>query len=167
VESTRPWAQALLRQAGLSVTRPRLLVLAALRDRRRPVTAQDLHRELKAAVRGPAGPDARGETPGLTTVYRTLSALAGRGVLHCFHDGGAETAYRLCPPQHHHHLICRCCGQVQEQCPGAIRELVAELADAQGFAVEDYYAELVGLCAVCRPDAAMPRSTGRGHLSRA
>src|SRR5699024_6684384 len=55
-----------LREAGLRATRQRLTVLEALRARQDIVTAQDLHAELRAA----------GEPVGLTTVYRTLAALA-------------------------------------------------------------------------------------------
>jgi len=109
----RPWAEQVLREVGLPVTRPRLLVLIALRERERPMTAQDLHWELGTWLRR----DRARAAPGMTTVYRVLAALAERGVLHCFHHGGAVTAYRLCPPIRHHHLVCRCCGRVQEQPP--------------------------------------------------
>jgi Fe2+ or Zn2+ uptake regulation protein len=146
-------------------------VLVALRGRHRPVTAQDLHRELDTRVRqhtthgqhathGQRGADGV-RVPGLTTIYRVLAALAERGILHCFHpDGAAVTAYRLCAPVSHHHLVCRCCGRVDEQPPGPTREWAAHLATANGFTVEDYHAELVGLCAACRPDTAQPHPAG-------
>lgn len=161
-QAARGWAEAVLREAGLSITRPRLLVLAALRGRQRPVTAQDLHRELgtrlhQRTTHGQRGADGVG-LPGLTTIYRVLATLAERGILHCFHPGGgAVTAYRLCAPISHHHLVCRCCGRVEEQPPGPIGEWAAELATANGFAVEDYHAELIGLCAACRPHTTQPQ----------
>jgi hypothetical protein len=45
------WAEDVLRRAGLPVSRPRRLVLEALRGRDRPVTAQDLYWELKLDTR--------------------------------------------------------------------------------------------------------------------
>lgn len=146
----RPWATAVLREAGLKVTRPRVRVLTALRGRERPATARDLYNALAT----PANTTSRRETPpGVTTIYRALTALAERGLLHRFPQGRAVTAYRLCPPARHHHLVCRNCGRVQEQPPGPMPEWIATLAMTEGFTIEDYHAELVGLCARCRPAA--------------
>jgi Fe2+ or Zn2+ uptake regulation protein len=156
-DDVRRWAHELLRQVGLPVTQPRMLVLAALRARARPVTAQDLHAELAALPR----PGREDRVPGLTTIYRALAALADRGVLHCFHhNGGTVTAYRLCRPINHHHLVCRCCGQVQEMPPGPMWQWANHLAAREGFAVEDYRAELTGLCAACRPESTQPHPQG-------
>jgi Fur family ferric uptake transcriptional regulator len=146
--AARAWATELLGEVGLGATRPRVLVLAALRGRARPVTAQDLHWELGTHLRlGGSG----GNVPGLTTVYRVLAVLAERGVLHCFHHNGGTTTYRLCRPARHDHLVCRCCGRVQEQPARPVHDWVAQPSAVDGFAVEDYHAELVGLCATCRP----------------
>lgn len=149
--TARAWAAQLLGEVGLGVTRPRVLVLAALRGRARPVTAQDLHWELGTHLRlGGSG----GKVPGLTTVYRVLAMLTERDVLHCFHrDGGITTTYRLCEPARHDHLVCRCCGRVQEQPARPMDDWVAQSSAVDGFAVEDYHAELVGLCATCRPSS--------------
>lgn len=145
--AARSWAQAVLREVGLQITRPRQLVLAALRGRERPLTAQDLHAELAVWQRESGTHEA---VPGVTTIYRVLAVLAERGVLHCFPQDRAVTAYRLCPPGRHHHLVCRSCGRVQEQLSGPMRGWVEALDVPDGFAVEDYRAELVGLCAECR-----------------
>ena len=81
-------AEELLHGSGLRVTRQRRLVLTLMADRVLPVTAQELHREIKESAIG------------LTTVYRTLTALAGAGLLHVF-DSGGELAYRMCQPGRH------------------------------------------------------------------
>jgi Fur family transcriptional regulator, ferric uptake regulator len=146
----RPWATAVLREAGLKVTRPRVLVLTALRGRERPVTARDVYDALATLANTTS---LRETPPGVTTIYRALTALAERGLLHRFPQGRAVTAYRLCPPSQHHHLVCRNCGRVQEQPPGPVPEWIATVASAEGFAIEDYHAELVGLCVRCRPGA--------------
>ena len=96
-------ADQALREAGLRATRQRLSVLSSLRDRPDAVTAQDLHAELRAA----------GDTVGLTTVYRTLTALADAGFLDVFTRDG-EQAFRLCGDVHHHHLVCETCNRVEE-----------------------------------------------------
>jgi Fur family ferric uptake transcriptional regulator len=144
------WAESLLRGAGLPVSRPRRLVLAALRGRQRPVTAQELHWELKLDHHA-ALP--RHSAPGLSTVYRILATLADHKLVHCFSRDG-QTAYRLCAPHRHDHLVCRCCGRVQEHARGETPEWVTRLVTEQGFAADDYQTEVVGLCAACRPGPA-------------
>jgi Fur family transcriptional regulator, ferric uptake regulator len=148
------WAQDLLRAAGLPLSRPRRLVLEALRGRDRPVTAQDLRWELKLRCRASSAARA---APGLTTVYRILALLAARNLVHRFYRDG-QTAYRLCPPRRHDHLLCRCCGRVQEYVGGQTQEWVNRLVAEEGFAADDYQTEVVGLCATCRPgpDAQSP-----------
>ena len=144
------WAQDLLRAAGLSLSRPRRLVVEALRGRDRPVTAQDLHWELKLRCRASSAARA---APGLTTVYRIVAMLAARNLVHCFYRDG-QMAYRLCAPRRHDHLVCRCCGRVQEYPTGQTPQWVNRLADEQGFAADHYQTEVIGLCAACRPDPA-------------
>jgi Fe2+ or Zn2+ uptake regulation protein len=121
--------------------------LAALRGRERPVTAQELHWELKLDHHT-ALP--RHSAPGLSTVYRILAILADHELVHCFSRDG-QTAYRLCAPDRHDHLVCRCCGRVQEHPGGQTPEWVTRLVTEQGFTADDYQTEVVGLCAACRP----------------
>jgi len=150
------WAEDLLRRAGLPVSRPRRLVLAVLRGRDRPVTAQDLHWELKLGTRAAS---ARRRAPGLSTVYRILALLADHKLVHCFARDG-QTAYRLCAPGRHDHLWCRCCGRVQEHAGGPTPEWVPRLVTDHGFAADDYRTEVVGLCVSCRPDPAVQPHLG-------
>ena len=128
-----------LRQAGLRATRQRLTVLEALRGREESVTAQDLHMELRQA----------GEPVGLTTVYRTLAALAEADFLDTFNREG-ELAFRLCGDRHHHHLVCETCNRVEEITADEVERWVNEVAAAHGFAVTGHRADIFGVCSDCR-----------------
>lgn len=132
-------SEAALREAGLRATRQRLTVLAALRDRTDSVTAQQLHAELRAA----------GEPVGLTTVYRTLTALSDAGFLDGF-ERDAEQAYRLCGDAHHHHLVCEVCNAVEEITAEEVESWVDGVAHARGFAVTGHRADIFGICAACQ-----------------
>lgn len=127
-----------LRDAGLRATRQRRTVLAALRDRRDAVTAQDLHAELRAAR----------EPVGLTTVYRTLTALADAGFLDTFTRDG-EQAFRLCSDRHHHHLVCEVCGTVEELEAEVVEQWVHGVAGRRGFTVTGHRADIFGICSSC------------------
>jgi Fur family transcriptional regulator, ferric uptake regulator len=133
-------AAALARMAGLRPTAQRVAIIRALEGKERPVTAQDLHRE----VRGTPGP------PGLATVYRTLRALADAGVAESFAAGETEQAYKLCDVAHHHHLICESCGQVISIPSCEVEEWASAVARRRGFAVTGHRADVYGLGAGCR-----------------
>ena len=132
-------AELALREAGLRATRQRLTVLEALRGRDDTVTAQDLHMELRQA----------GEPIGLTTVYRTLAALAGAGFLDTF-DRDGEQAFRLCGDLHHHHLVCETCNTVEEIAAEEVERWVHDVAETRGFTVTGHRADIFGVCPDCR-----------------
>lgn len=127
-----------LQHAGLRVTAARLSVLSLLSGQQRLQTAQDLHDQLRR----------RGDRTGLTTVYRTLAALAEAGVLHVFGEDG-ERGYRRCAPTAHQHLICRSCGLVLERAAPAVEQWVTQTAAADKFDVQDHRTEVHGLCRLC------------------
>ncbi|TMQ92908.1 transcriptional repressor [Actinomadura soli] len=126
-----------LRAAGLSPTPRRRRVLQALGLRLRPVGAHELYVELTR----------RGHNIGVTTVYRTLSALAGAGQLHVFVRDG-ETRYRLCAQGRHYHLVCRRCGDVQEH-PAADSGWLDGITATADFLPDPHETEVHGLCGRC------------------
>jgi Fur family transcriptional regulator, ferric uptake regulator len=127
-----------LRDAGLRATRQRTTVLEALRGRPDTVTAQSLHMELRQA----------GEPVGLTTVYRTLTALADAGFLDTF-ERDAEQAFRLCGDAHHHHLVCETCNRVEEITAEEVERWVGEVASRRGYTVTGHRADIFGVCPDC------------------
>ena len=128
-----------LRDAGLRPTRQRLSVLESLRNRPDAITAQDLHSELRGA----------GASVGLTTVYRTLTALAEAGLLDVFTRDG-EQAFRRCGVSHHHHLVCETCNKVEELSADEVEDWVHQAADRHGFEVTGHRADIFGICGDCR-----------------
>jgi Fur family ferric uptake transcriptional regulator len=92
----------------------------------------------------------------LPTVYRTLQAMAEAGQLDVVQTDTHETVYRRCAPGHHHHLICTGCGSVTEVAGAAVEGWIADIAQANGFAVSDHRIEIYGLCASCQANAEAP-----------
>ena len=128
-----------LREAGLRPTRQRRTVLEALRDRDDVITAQELHRQLHDA----------GEPIGLTTVYRTLTALAEASLLDVFSREG-EQAFRHCGAAHHHHLICETCNRVEEITADEVEAWVRSVSTRHAFHVTGHRADIFGICVDCR-----------------
>jgi Fur family transcriptional regulator, ferric uptake regulator len=102
-------------------------------------SAQELHDELRR----------RGDNIGLTTVYRTLQAMAAAGAVDTLRTDTGESVYRRCSEHHHHHLVCRECGCTVEVEGGAAETWAAEVAREHGFSDVSHTIEVFGLCGPC------------------
>jgi Fur family ferric uptake transcriptional regulator len=103
-------------------------------------SAQEIHEELRR----------RGEGIGLTTVYRTLQALADADEVDVLRTGTGEASYRRCSEHHHHHLVCRGCGKTVEVEGPAVEHWADRVAAQHGFAEISHTVEILGVCADCR-----------------
>lgn len=103
-------------------------------------SAQDIHEQLRRA----------GDGIGLTTVYRTLQALAESGEVDVLRTDDGEAVYRRCrTTEHHHHLVCRRCGTTVEVEGPAVETWARSVAEAHGFTELSHTAEVFGLCRGC------------------
>jgi Fur family ferric uptake transcriptional regulator len=126
--------------AGVRATRQRGAITALLDTVEEFRSAQELHDELRR----------RGANIGLTTVYRTLQALAAANLVDMVRTDTGESVYRRCAaPHHHHHLVCRDCGSAVEVSGREVEAWAAEVAAAHGFSEVGHTIELFGICADC------------------
>jgi len=103
------------------------------------VSAQQLHQQLVAD----------GTKLGLTTVYRALTELVEQDQADTLVLGDGEMRYRICTPEHHHHLICGQCGKTVEFDLPGFETQAQQIARDNGFTVESHELELIGTCADC------------------
>lgn len=109
------------------------------------VGAQQLHQRLRE----------QGTTIGLATVYRALGSLAESGEADSLQSPEGENLFRSCVMEsHHHHLICRSCGDTRELEASVIEEWSREVASRYGFAEVEHVVDLFGLCERCRSTTA-------------
>lgn len=125
---------------GVRATRQRAAIADALADSDDFRSAQELHEQLKS----------RGESIGLTTVYRNLQALSQSGQIDALWDGSGETRYRHCSSGHHHHLVCRECGTTVEVQADAVERWATKVADEHGFSEIHHTVEVFGRCVRCQ-----------------
>lgn len=122
-------------------TAQRATVLAALMDASGFVGARALHASLQA----------EGAHIGLSTVYRTLGALAEAGRADVVRDRGGERLYRhRSSAEHRHYLLCRACGMSMPIDSAAVETWAEHIAGSSGFAEVEHTVELTGLCPDCR-----------------
>lgn len=126
-------------------TRQRAAVAAALAEVDEFRSAQELHDMLKH----------RGDSVGLTTVYRTLQSLADAGEVDVLRTSDGEAVYRRCSTyDHHHHLVCRSCGKAVEVEGPAVERWADAVAREHGFVDIGHTVEIFGTCAECAERAA-------------
>jgi Fur family ferric uptake transcriptional regulator len=121
-------------------TRQRAAVAAALAEVDEFRSAQELHDMLKH----------RGDSVGLTTVYRTLQSLADAGEVDVLRTSDGEAVYRRCSTEdHHHHLVCRSCGRAVEVEGPAVERWADSIAKEHGFVDIGHTVEIFGTCGDC------------------
>ncbi|MFE7467541.1 Fur family transcriptional regulator [Streptomyces sp. NPDC057499] len=121
-------------------TRQRAAVAAALDEVDEFRSAQELHDVLRH----------RGDSVGLTTVYRTLQSLADAGEVDVLRTTEGESVYRRCSTgDHHHHLVCRLCGKAVEVEGPAVEQWAETIAAQHGYVNVAHTVEIFGTCAEC------------------
>jgi Fur family ferric uptake transcriptional regulator len=120
-------------------TRQRTAVMSLLSSIEEFRSAQELHELLRE----------QGASVGLTTVYRTLQALADAGEIDVMRPPGGDHLYRRCSSGHHHHLVCRDCGRTVEVAGPTVESWADRVAAEHGFADVSHTLEVFGTCSEC------------------
>lgn len=128
-----------LKRAGLKVTMPRMKILEVLNSHQH-LSAEDIYHHLKEAELD----------VGLATVYRVLSQFEAAGLIkrHRFEDN--YSVYELDDGEHHDHLVCVCCGKVEEFVDEMIEKRQQEIAASRGYQLADHSLYLYGECSQCQ-----------------
>ena len=137
-----------LRAAGLRVTRPRVAVLEAARDRPHADTETIL-----SAVRHGL-PDVSRQA-----VYDVLNALTAVGLLRRIQPLGMVARYESRVGDNHHHVVCRSCGIIADiDCAVGDAPCLTPADDEvlEGFVLDEAEVIYWGLCPNC--SAATSRS---------
>lgn len=135
-------------QPGLRRTRQRAAVSTLLGEIDDFRTAQQIHDLLRG----------RGDSVGLTTVYRTLQAMAEAGEVDVIRVDSEQLFRRCRTLSHHHHLVCRNCGHTVEIVGRDVEQWALATAQEHGFSAVDHEVEIFGLCAKCTIQASAQSS---------
>lgn len=125
---------------GLRLTPQREVLLRAVSQATGHPTADDLVRRVRRVL----------PTVSPATVYRNVQALVRAGLIGTLERSGVAVQLEI-NPEHHHHFLCRRCGQVWD----VYLDQVAVKVDRQrtplaGFQIDRRDVQLHGLCARCR-----------------
>ncbi len=127
--------------ASLRNTKQRQVISQLMADLDGFISAQALHQHLTAA----------GESIGLATVYRTLQSMAEVNLVDVVRDQSGEMLFRACRSnQHHHHLVCRSCGNAEELQASEVEAWADQLAARYGYQQVEHQVEIFGICPRCQ-----------------
>ena len=135
-------ALAKLADAGYRRGGARTAVVQMLGRQSCAVSARDIDDALRA----------EGRTIGRASVYRTLETLADLKLVQRLDLGGGEKRYEPHGPtgEHHHHLVCDHCGNVEPFVDPALERALEQLAKRSTYAVDEHDVVLHGACGDCR-----------------
>lgn len=138
-------ATALIRDAGLRVTQPRVAVLGAL--------ASHPHADVETiatAARLSLG------TVSTQAVYDVLRALTDAGLSRRIEPAGSPARFEVRVGDNHHHVVCRQCGAIADvDCAVGERPCLTA-SDAHGFVVDEAEVTYWGTCPGCAPSSTTP-----------
>jgi Fe2+ or Zn2+ uptake regulation protein len=138
-------------ERGLRLTPQRDVLLHALSETMGHPTADDLVKKVRKVL----------PTVSPATVYRNVQELVRAGLIGTLERSGAAVQLEV-NPDHHHHFMCRSCGQVWD----VYLDQVAVTLDRRrsplsGFKIDRRDVQLHGLCAGCRDEAARGTNPAR------
>lgn len=130
----------ILHEKGYRLTPQRMIVLEAVEASDDHISADEIYRQARS----------RYPYMNISTVYRTLELLTELGLASKTDLGGGRLCYHPLGRAHHHHLVCRKCGKVQDIDISVLHRLQDDIRARYEFDAELEHMALFGICAACR-----------------
>ena len=130
-----------LRDHGLKVTGPRLKILHILQEHeQRHWSAEEIFSKLSEEK----------QAVGLATVYRVLTQFEQAGLVKRHVFEGGYSVYEWEEGEHHDHIVCVKCNQVNEFVDDVIEDRQQRIATKMGYELTDHRLVIYGVCPTCR-----------------
>jgi Fur family ferric uptake transcriptional regulator len=130
----------ILREKGHRLTPQRMLVIEALHNADRHISAEELYEQLHS----------RYPYANISTVYRTLELLKELNLVTETDFGEGYVRYHVAEKGHHHHLLCQTCGKIMDVEEVALYPLKDTLLRKYGFDADLRHLAISGQCSKCR-----------------
>jgi Fur family ferric uptake transcriptional regulator len=132
-----------LRGMGYRLTPQRMMVVEALHDADKHVSAEEIYDQVKAKY-----PYAN-----ISTVYRTLELLKELGLVNEITLGDGCVRFHPGEKGHHHHLVCQKCHGIIDLPESALASLADVLSEKHKFKADLKHTAVFGLCSECQSKA--------------
>ncbi len=130
----------LFKEKKLSLSHPRLLIYQELSNTLSPLSPLEIYQDLLK----------KRKKIGLTSIYRSLDLFESLEIVFKI-TNGSGVKYKLCElKNHHHHIICKTCGNVVELNFCDISDWSKKVAESTGYQVVDHQLNFFGFCRACK-----------------
>jgi len=130
----------ILQKNGHRLTLQRMLVIEALHNADRHISAEEIYKQLHS----------RHPYANISTVYRTLELLKKLNLVMETDFGEGCVRYHVAEKGHHHHLVCHSCGKTTDLEESALHSLKDALLHEYGFDADLRHLAISGKCSECR-----------------
>lgn len=124
------------------LTTQRQAILDLINTSNRHWDAEEVNRELSD----------RGQSIGIATIYRGLTALEEAGLIDSVQLADRKR-YERADKSHHDHMVCTECGSIEEFSHQKIEALQEAAALEKGFELTGHQLVLFGRCANCKTES--------------
>jgi Fur family ferric uptake transcriptional regulator len=132
--------RSLFKEKKLSLSHPRLLIYQELSDASSPLSPSEIYQNLLK----------KKKKVGLTSIYRSLELFESLGLVFKIVNG-SNVKYKLCELEnHHHHIVCKACGNVVELNFCDISDWSKKVTESTGYQVVDHQLNFYGFCKDCK-----------------
>jgi len=130
-----------LKELGLKITQPRVEILKLFEDNKDAhLSPDDVFSKLKA----------QGSSTGIATVYRVLAQFESAGIINRLKLDNDQVMYELDQGEHHDHIICLQCGNIEEFYSEEIERLQEQIVKNMGAKMVDHSLNIyVKECKAC------------------
>lgn len=132
----------LLKSNNLKYTTQRELILKILYDNDGHFTPEDIYSLIKENH-----PSVK---LGIATVYRTLTLLEDAHIVSSISFGTQGKKYEFGLKEHHDHLVCLVCGNIEEFLDEAIEKQQEKVAEKFNFKMTNHTMKILGTCSACQ-----------------
>jgi len=129
-----------LQAKGYRLTPQRMLVIEALHDADKHISAEEIYEQLHA----------RYPYSNISTVYRTLELLKKLNLVMETDFGEGRVRYHVAEKGHHHHLVCHKCGKIMDLEESTLFPLKDALLRDYDFQADLRHIAISGECSECR-----------------
>jgi Fur family ferric uptake transcriptional regulator len=127
-----------LKSGGLKITSARLVLLDIFKHAKKPLSVKDLLKSFG------------GVDVDTVTLYRNVESLENLGLLKKIFINNKESFFELTSAEHHHHLICKICGRIEDIAGCKIQIKEKDLLKSSSFGkIVDHSLEFFGICNSC------------------
>ena len=134
--------KTLLKLNNLKYTTQRELILKIIYDNDGHFTPEDIYNLIKESH-----PEIK---LGIATVYRTLTLLEDENIVNSISFGTQGKKYEFGITNHHDHLVCLKCGNIEEFYDDIIEERQEEIAKKFNFKMSNHVMKITGTCSACQ-----------------